>query len=173
VTELPELKCVICCQPAAGVFASAFGPISHAYCVDCGRADREEWNTLIGGLMGLRRADVSDWAKPCIAATCAFYCKTEDELWAEVDAATRDYEAAMDSSERDDAFARHGPVFKRHGVAVIALDATTKAEAIEVMASALYQLEGSAGPEEECVGCGGSGVGFMADGSSRPCHCKV
>lgn len=139
---LPELKCEICRNPAAGVASSCFGAISHALCADCAMANREPWSTLVGGLMGLQRDGAAEWTKPFIEATCAFYGKTEDELWVEVAEATAGYEECMNESEHKDAISRHREVFRRHGFDDNDIDfSSVKAEAIEAMAQALYALE--------------------------------
>lgn len=90
-----QLKCEICGGVASGVASSALGAISHAYCNECLRANREVWTTLVGGLSGIRRGEEALWVKPIIQATLAFYGKTEEELWAEADVNWKDYCAAM------------------------------------------------------------------------------
>lgn len=79
-----ELECEVCGRPAIGVCSSPLGPVSHAFCRECLRADRQPWHTLIGGLAGCDKHTVADWVWPYIKATCAHYNKTEDELWEEV-----------------------------------------------------------------------------------------
>ncbi len=51
--------------------------------------------------------------------------------------------------------------------------ALTKARwAKEAAENAVRWYREAAAPEIECVSCGDSGVDIMADGSSRPCHCR-
>ena len=84
--SLPDLTCEVCQKnPAKGVAASTFGPISHAYCQECLEANREVYGTLVAGVLGVERGEVAEWAKPFITATCAFHGKTEDAFWAEVE----------------------------------------------------------------------------------------
>jgi hypothetical protein len=91
---MDDLKCEVCGQPALGVCSSAFGAISHAYCRECLTAGREVWSTLVGGLVGVGGPDdVVEEVKPRIAATCAFYKKTEARLWQEIDQLMKDYDA--------------------------------------------------------------------------------
>jgi hypothetical protein len=89
------LKCEICGNEATGVFSSCMGPISHAYCVECGKAGREVWTTLVGGLFGVTKETVAEWTQPVIDATCEFYGKTEDQLWEEVKKLEESYEEYM------------------------------------------------------------------------------
>jgi hypothetical protein len=84
-------KCEICQKPALGVCSSRMGAISHAYCEECIKAQREPWTTLVGGLFGVSRDDCADWVRPVIEATCKFYEKTEDELWNEVKKLEKEY----------------------------------------------------------------------------------
>lgn len=77
--------CWICGSPSIGVRSSPLGAISGAYCLDCLEANREPWGVLVGCLMGCERGEVADWVKPIIKATLAFYNKTEDDLWNEVE----------------------------------------------------------------------------------------
>lgn len=79
-----DLKCEVCGDPTHIVAASPLGPVSIAMCLWCIRADRQPWYVLVGGLMNLDRGDVADWVQPYIKATCAYYRKTEDELWEEI-----------------------------------------------------------------------------------------
>lgn len=97
------LLCEVCNKnEAAGVASSVFGAISHAYCHDCVLSEREVWSTMLGGLCGVQRGDVADWAKPIISATCAFYGKTEDEFWAELAKLEEEYMAAEAKREAQD-----------------------------------------------------------------------
>lgn len=92
-TDIKKRKCEICNKnDAAGVASSKLCPISHAYCGECISANREVWTTLVGGLFGCNKDFVSEWIRPIIKATCEFYGKTENELWAEVDRLEKDYE---------------------------------------------------------------------------------
>jgi hypothetical protein len=92
--------CEICGkEEAIGVCSSCMGPISHAYGRECLEAGREVWSTLVAGLFGLSKDHVADWVRPIIEATCAFYGKTEDELWAEIKTLEEEYDAYCRQSE--------------------------------------------------------------------------
>jgi len=92
---MPWPNCDICEKPAFMVAASPMGPISLAYCEECLDAKRENWNVLVGGLIGYEKGTEADWVKPIIEATLKFYNKTEDELWAEVKTTTEEYYSTM------------------------------------------------------------------------------
>ena len=84
--------CEVCGEKAIGVASSALGPISHAYCEECVALGREPWDTLVGCLWGIGDPDaVAEWVRPFIDATCSFYGKTEEELWAEIEELDKDY----------------------------------------------------------------------------------
>lgn len=85
-------SCVICGNVSIVVCSSSVGAISHAYCQECLDLGREEWNTLIGGLFGLSRDNIAGWMKSIIEATCAFYGKTEDDLWNDIARIDAEYE---------------------------------------------------------------------------------
>lgn len=90
----PRLKCEICKRSAVGVASSPMGAISHAYCSECIQLNREVWSTLVGGLFGVHNKEgCAEWVYPIIKATCKFYNKTEDDLWAEVKQLELDYAA--------------------------------------------------------------------------------
>lgn len=84
--------CDICNGRAVGVTSSVLGAISFAICEDCATSNRQPWAVLVGGLYGTSKENVGDWVKPIIEETCAFYKKTEDELWAEVKRLEEDFE---------------------------------------------------------------------------------
>lgn len=92
---MPDLKCAICGKPACGVSCSPLGAISSAYCVECLQSPRESWPVLVGCLMGCERNQVAEWVQPIIDATVAFYGKTEDDLWGDVERSWTEYEAYM------------------------------------------------------------------------------
>lgn len=85
-------NCEVCGLDTTHVCASSLGAISHALCDECLSLGRQPWTTLIGGLYGVRKDTCADWVKPIIKATCDFYGKTEDDLWAEVEKLEKDYE---------------------------------------------------------------------------------
>ncbi len=90
---MPWPFCEVCNQPAFGVYCSALGPISHAYCSSCMQAGLEPWGTLVGAMFGIGCANVPPEYQPLIQRICDFYKKTEEELWAEVDRVEQAYEA--------------------------------------------------------------------------------
>lgn len=85
--------CDVCGKPSCGVCASPLGPISHAICSECVQVHRVPWGELVAGLYGVPRDAVADWVEPYLKATCAFYKKTEDTLWEEIEKFSKDYEA--------------------------------------------------------------------------------
>lgn len=92
--------CEVCHKPGDGVYSSALGPISHAYCRECLEAHREVYGTLMAGLYGVERENVSEGVQQIIKATLAFYNKTEDELWEHVEAFRKEYDAYVDRVRR-------------------------------------------------------------------------
>jgi hypothetical protein len=78
------------------------GAVSFAYCAECLKKHREPWGSLVGGLMGVGRGEEADWVKPIIQATLEFYGKSEDELWAEVEAADNEYWEAMKEPPKEE-----------------------------------------------------------------------
>jgi hypothetical protein len=95
VTEKPN-KCDICgSSENVMVACSTAGAVSHVYCHECMKSNREVWGTLVGGLMGLTKDEVSESFNPIIKATCEFYGRTEEELWEEVSQAEEEYFEAM------------------------------------------------------------------------------
>lgn len=85
-------KCEVCGNPSVGVYASPLGAISCAFCKECGSKGRQPWFVVVGALMFVKRNELAEWTRPYVEATCAFYKKTEDELWAEVEKAQKEYE---------------------------------------------------------------------------------
>jgi hypothetical protein len=92
-SDVTDRPCDICTATPTSVCSSALGAISHAYCAACLASDREVWTTLVGGLVGLSREKIGAWIRPHITASCAFYEKTEDELWDEVARIERELDA--------------------------------------------------------------------------------
>jgi hypothetical protein len=88
------LVCWICAKEALGVACSPLGAISGAYCRECLVEGREPWGVIVGALFGCERGKVADWMQPLIDRMVAFYGRTEDELWAEVAQAEREYDEA-------------------------------------------------------------------------------
>lgn len=94
------LLCEICGKSTVNVVSSRVGAISCAYCQECIEQGREPWDVLVGGLYGLTSDSVADGVRPTIEATCAFYGKTEAELWAAVQRLEKSYDEYM--RERED-----------------------------------------------------------------------
>jgi hypothetical protein len=93
-TDVAIPPCWICHQPSLGVACSSLGAISGAYCRECLEAGREPWGVWVGTLMGVGRDDLHPDLRPYLEATLSFYGKTEEDLWADVEKACSDYEAA-------------------------------------------------------------------------------
>ena len=93
--------CDICQGPAAGVVSSVLGAISYAICTGCAGKNVEPWPILVGGLYGLERGQVAQWVEPIIRDTLEFYGRTEDQLWEDVAALTRDYQAYLQAKQEE------------------------------------------------------------------------
>ncbi len=46
------MKCDVCGKEAQGVYASTYGSISHAYCVDCLENGLEPYDTMVAYISG-------------------------------------------------------------------------------------------------------------------------
>ena len=88
--EKKKPPCDICNQPSVGAYTSPIAPITHNYCRECIRLEREPWPTLIKALVGILPGMAADWVKPIIKHTCEFYGKTEEAFWQELSDAWED-----------------------------------------------------------------------------------
>ena len=105
-----KLTCDVCgSDENTMVRASAAGPISLVYCGECVRTNREPYGILVAYLSGIgsnisSRDDIADWIYPVIQDTLGFYDKTEEELFADVNAAYGKYtEYLKVQAEKEDA----------------------------------------------------------------------
>lgn len=82
---MSSAKCEVCgSDDVIGVASSSMGAISLSWCLDCAQSNREPWHVLVGGLVGLKKGEEHEGIRCVIEETCAFYGKTEDQLWEEV-----------------------------------------------------------------------------------------
>jgi len=96
-----KLKCQVCGKTAVDVISSVFGAISYASCIQCMQANREPWDIVVGGLVGCKRGHIIEDVNIFIDATCKFFNKTEDDLWAEIEKVSNEYDEHMKRDKLD------------------------------------------------------------------------
>lgn len=95
--------CNVCCKrEAIGVYSSSTGAISFAYCAGCLKAGREPYGALVASLLGmLSMNEVAKWYHPTVMATLKAEGKTVEELFADVEAFSKEYEEAVANDHFD------------------------------------------------------------------------
>lgn len=86
---LPALTCEVCGARAAGVFSSALGAVSFAYCADCNAVGAEPYGVAVAYVAlccGDTPEAVAEWFHEVVEGTAERAGKTVAEFWADVKA---------------------------------------------------------------------------------------
>ena len=87
-----ELMCEVCkTNIAQGVYCSSFGPISFAYCTDCGLSGAEPYGVLLG-IAAMQQLDGNEilGLEHTIEATLSRVGKTKEDFKRDVDTMAKD-----------------------------------------------------------------------------------
>ena len=101
--EEKPIMCEVCNEKESVGVCKALGPMSCAFCRECLIAGRYPWANAVGYAMGLTKETVAPGFMLTLHPTLVFFHKTEEEFWAAVAEADKEYLAYLKKQEYEEA----------------------------------------------------------------------